>query len=76
MARMAFITKFDNWKSNDSCHSYIDTSIGRYAIIKRPKRRLTLGLNGMIIGIHSDPQLLRRLAETDYKQRTNQHEQD
>lgn len=66
------LTKFENWKTNDSSYAYIDTSIGRYRIERRPKRRFTLELSGRIIGIHSDPLLLRRLAETDYKQRTSQ----
>lgn len=67
------LTNFNNWRSSDGWHAFHDTSIGRYTIAKPIKRRLVLRLNGRVIGVASDPILLRRLAETDYKQRTSQH---
>lgn len=59
------------WKFTTSWEKVLDTPIGRYQIcsIQRGKKFL-LSLNGKAIGILSDLVEIRRLAETDYKQRT------
>lgn len=45
--------------------------VGQYSIISIQRgRKHLLSLNGRAIGILSDVNELRRLAETDYKQRT------
>lgn len=57
-----------NWTPSQNAISPEDieahTPSGIYSITKR-KRRLILRRNGMVIGIHSDPPAIRRLAEAD-----------
>lgn len=56
--------------------AYADTEVGRYTITWPGGRHLrhVLTLNGRPIGILSDPAELRRLAETDFAQRTKSNE--
>lgn len=57
-----------NWLPSHNAISQEDVeahaSAGIYSIVKR-KRRLILRRNGQVIGIHSDPPAIRRLAEAD-----------
>ncbi len=57
-------------KARKDC-GFTDTSIGRYRIVSIMRgKKFLLRLNGQAVGILTSPEELRRLAETDYLQRT------